>query len=67
MDRYIEYLIKELAMISDNPFINSHPFHAVYIGGCTPTDLNAKNLLRFLRVIHAYLSSANDCEITVEG
>lgn len=63
MDRYIEYLIKELAMVRDSPFINSHPFHAVYIGGGTPTDLSSTNLLRLLEeAIQDYLPLANDCE-----
>jgi len=68
MDRYIDYLIKELAMVRDSPFINSHPFHAIYIGGGTPTDLSSTNLLRLLEeAIQDYLPLANDCEITVEG
>jgi len=67
MDHYIDYLIKELAMVSDSLFINSHPFHAIYIGGGTPTDLSSTNLLRLLKTIKDYLPLANDCEITVEG
>lgn len=67
MDRYIDYLIKELAMVNDTPFINSHPFHAIYIGGGTPTDLSSDNLYRLLEAIQEYLPLANDCEITVEG
>ena len=51
MDRYMDYLIKELAMVSDSPFINSHPLHAVYIGGGTPTDLSSTNLHRLLEAI----------------
>lgn len=67
MNRYIDYIIRELAMVSDAPFINSHPFHAVYLGGGTPTALSATNLLRLLEAIQDCLPLANDCEITVEG
>ncbi len=66
-NRYVDYLIRELDMVSDATFIKSHPFHAVYLGGGTPTGLSASNLLRLLEGIKRYLPLANDCEITVEG
>lgn len=64
---YVDYVIQELEMIADTPFINSHPFHAIYLGGGTPTALSAHNLKRLLKSIRKYLPLANDCEITVEG
>ena len=48
-------------------FIKSHPFHAVYLGGGTPSVLSHENLLRLLKAIQEHLPLANDCEITVEG
>jgi putative heme utilization radical SAM enzyme HutW len=45
----------------------SHPIHAVYLGGGTPTALNAGDLKRLLEVVCHLLPLANDCEITVEG
>ena len=66
-NRYVDYVIRELEMVSDTPFIKSHPFHAVYLGGGTPTALSAENILRLLKAIRKHLPLANDCEITVEG
>ncbi|MCL0091447.1 heme anaerobic degradation radical SAM methyltransferase ChuW/HutW [Dehalococcoidales bacterium] len=66
-NRYVDYLIRELEMVSDATFIKSHPFHAVYLGGGTPTALSPNNLSRLLEGIKQYLLLANDCEFTVEG
>jgi len=66
-NRYVDYLVRELEMVTDTPFIRSHPFHAVYLGGGTPTALSAENLLRLLKAIQKHMPLANDCEITVEG
>lgn len=66
-DRYINSLIRELEMVADAPVIKTHPFHAIYLGGGTPTSLSATNLLRLLKAIDNALPLANDCEITVEG
>jgi oxygen-independent coproporphyrinogen-3 oxidase len=51
----------------ETPFIKSHPFHAIYLGGGTPSALRHENLFRLLKVIPKYLPLANDCEITLEG
>lgn len=66
-ERYINSLIRELEMVADAPVIKTHPFHAIYLGGGTPTSLSATNLLRLLKAIDNALPLANDCEITVEG
>ena len=66
-NRYVDYVIRELRMVTDTPFINSHPFHAIYLGGGTPTALSAHNLRRLLKSIRKYLPLSNDCEVTVEG
>jgi len=65
--RYVNYLIRELEMVADAPFVKAHPFHAIYLGGGTPTALSASDLLRLLKAIKNTLPLANDCEITVEG
>lgn len=64
---YIDCIIKELEMVAHAPFIKYHPFHAIYLGGGTPTALSAKSLSRVLKAIYNTLPLANDCEITVEG
>jgi Coproporphyrinogen III oxidase and related Fe-S oxidoreductases len=66
-NRYVDYVIRELEMVAETPFIKSHPFHAIYLGGGTPTALSSDNLLRLLKAIQEHLPLANDCEITVEG
>lgn len=66
-DHYIDYVIRELEMVANAPFIKFHPFHAIYLGGGTPTVLSDKNLSRLLKAIRNSLPLANDCEITVEG
>jgi oxygen-independent coproporphyrinogen-3 oxidase len=65
--RYTDALLRELDMWAHAPAQNEGPVHAVYIGGGTPTALEAPDLTRLLRGIGAALSLANDCEITVEG
>ncbi len=65
--RYVSYLIRELEMAADAPFIKAHPFHAIYLGGGTPTALSASDLLRLLKAIKNTLPLANDCELTLEG
>jgi len=66
-DAYIDRLIEDLKMNSGSPLINSHPFHAVYIGGGTPSDMSATNIKRLLLAINEFLPLANDCEFTFEA
>jgi oxygen-independent coproporphyrinogen-3 oxidase len=66
-DAYIERLIIELKMNSSSLFIKSHPIHAIYIGGGTPSALSAKNIERLLYAIQLYLPLANDYELTFES
>ncbi len=64
---YIDKLIMDLRMSAAAPFINSHPVHAVYLGGGTPSALSAKNIKRLLQALNECLYLANDCEITFES
>lgn len=64
---YTDALINQIAAESDSPAVKSYPVHAVYLGGGTPTALEAKDLKRILLAIKKYLPLVNDCEITVEG
>ncbi len=66
-DAYIDRLIKELHMIADTKFIQSHPIQAVYIGGGTPSSLSVKNIERLFMAINRSLPLANDCEFTFEA
>lgn len=64
---YAKSLVEELRMCADDPSVNSGPVHCVYIGGGTPSDLDAADLAEILRAVRLYLPLANDCEITVEA
>ena len=64
---YADTLIAELSAHADSPMQNAAPIHAVYLGGGTPTSLEAEDLARILAAIRVCLPIANDCEITVEG
>jgi oxygen-independent coproporphyrinogen-3 oxidase len=66
-DAYIARLIMEMEMNSRSPFMKSHPVHAVYIGGGTPSALSAGNIKRLLQAIHLNLPLANDYEMTFES
>ena len=66
-DAYIDKLIMELRMSASDPFMNSCPVHAVYLGGGTPSALSATNIKRLLLAINECLYLANDCELTFES
>ncbi|MBZ0157836.1 MAG: heme anaerobic degradation radical SAM methyltransferase ChuW/HutW [Alphaproteobacteria bacterium] len=66
-DAYIDRLVEELRRDSQEPFVASHPFHAVYLGGGTPSSLSERNIERLLRAINEFLPLANDCEFTFEA
>ena len=60
-------LVREIELWSDKAAMNSHPVHAVYFGGGTPTALEPEDLKTVLKAVNRYLPLANDCEITIEG
>ncbi len=64
---YTDALISELKATADSPMQSKGPVHAVYLGGGTPTSLEASDIKRILSALHETLPLANDCEITVEG
>ena len=64
---YADALIQELRLWRGRPGQDAGPVHAVYMGGGTPTALQADDLRRILKEVRAVLPLANDCEITVEG
>ena len=64
---YTKALIREIEADHEVPAVQNSPIHAVYLGGGTPTALEAGELKRILLAVKKYLPLANDCEITVEG
>lgn len=65
--RYTDALLREMDLWRARPAARSGPFHAVYLGGGTPTALEAADLRRILLAVRDGFPLANDCEITVEG
>ncbi|EJG1717051.1 heme anaerobic degradation radical SAM methyltransferase ChuW/HutW [Vibrio parahaemolyticus] len=67
VDEYFAALMQELKEKAALPWTQSGIFHAVYIGGGTPTDLSPEQVRMLGQAIHDYFPLASDCEITLEG
>ncbi len=66
-EHYVEALIREMELTTGAPFIDAHPFQAVYFGGGTPTALPAGSLTKLVSTVKNLFPLSNDCEITLEG
>ncbi|MCJ8351210.1 heme anaerobic degradation radical SAM methyltransferase ChuW/HutW [Moritella sp.] len=64
--KYVDALCKQLADAASTQFILSKPFDTVYIGGGTPTDMQANEILQLANVIQSFPLKQN-AEITLEG
>lgn len=64
---YAASLVRDLQSEADRPAQATGPIHAVYLGGGTPTALDAADLHAVITAARASLPLAPDCEITVEG
>lgn len=67
LEKYTNYILKELDMVSKSVYAQSTSIAAVYFGGGTPTDLSAASFQRILSHLNSNWNLTNDCEITVEG
>ncbi|ELR67730.1 Radical SAM family protein HutW [Photobacterium marinum] len=67
IDDYFEALLTELVFKAQMPWTQSAPFHAVYIGGGTPTDLTAEQITRLGKMVRQHFPLTTDCELTLEG
>ena len=67
VDEYFDALMVELKQKAKTPWAQSGLFHAVYIGGGTPTDLSPQQVEQLGKAIRQYFSLANDVEMTLEG
>ncbi|MGL5815073.1 MAG: heme anaerobic degradation radical SAM methyltransferase ChuW/HutW [Aeromonas sp.] len=66
MSRYMAALCGSLAQAADTPLGQSKPFAAIYVGGGTPTDMEAGDLARLASVIRRFPLTP-DAELTLEG
>lgn len=64
---YTDALLREMSLLGQDPRRATPPLQAVYLGGGTPSALDAGDLARLLESIREWLPLTNDCEITVEG
>jgi oxygen-independent coproporphyrinogen-3 oxidase len=65
--RFADGLLREIDLWGSQPAMQKNPVQAVYLGGGTPTALEAVDLRRLLAAVTQAVPLANDCEITVEG
>jgi oxygen-independent coproporphyrinogen-3 oxidase len=62
IDRYIDALAAELATLGE-----PHPVQTLFLGGGTPTHLDARQLERLLQALSRWLPLEADHEFSVEG
>lgn len=67
VDVYLQYLKEELACIATLAAENALQLETVYIGGGTPTALNAQQLRFLLQVLQDLFTPASTHEYTVEA
>ncbi|MFH1060093.1 MAG: heme anaerobic degradation radical SAM methyltransferase ChuW/HutW [Pseudomonadota bacterium] len=64
---YTDALLREMSLLGPDTRAVTQPLQAVYLGGGTPSALEAGDLARLLEAVREWLPLTNDCEITVEG
>jgi oxygen-independent coproporphyrinogen-3 oxidase len=65
---FVDHLIAEIRQRADDPLVRQGPaISAVYLGGGTPTSLQAPDIGRLITALREGLPLASDCEITLEG
>ncbi|ENM5759259.1 heme anaerobic degradation radical SAM methyltransferase ChuW/HutW [Vibrio mimicus] len=67
VDAYFAALMEELKQKAALPWTQTGVFHAVYIGGGTPTELSPQQILELGKAIRHSFPLTADCEITLEG
>ncbi|SCM76287.1 Radical SAM domain protein [uncultured Pleomorphomonas sp.] len=65
---FTDLLIREIELRSRQPLVQDGPaLTAVYLGGGTPTALDAADIARIVLTLRRCLPLAETCEITLEG
>ena len=67
LEPYLEALIKEIAYTGKLLKQSSYHIRSLYIGGGTPTTLNARQMERLLAAINEHFDLSRCLEFTVEG
>ncbi|ENM5750511.1 heme anaerobic degradation radical SAM methyltransferase ChuW/HutW [Vibrio mimicus] len=67
VDAYFAALMEELKQKAALPWTQTGVFHAVYIGGGTPTELSPQQILELGKAVRHSFPLTADCEITLEG
>ena len=63
----VDALIRELETWAEAPGVAGRPVTSVFIGGGTPTVLDAPDLTRLVDTVRRRFALADDCEITCEA
>lgn len=64
---YVDAVIEEIAREAEDVRLRARRLSAVYLGGGTPTALEARDLDRLVRAARALLPLSSECEMTLEG
>lgn len=64
IDKYIDYLIKELDIYKTQ--VKDYSIKSIFIGGGTPSHIDAKHIERLLNFIKANFNTENMDEVTIE-
>ncbi len=67
MQEYVDALITEINMAKAYGGIKNKPFHCIYFGGGTPTELEPEQIQRIMDAIRENFTFSADCEFTVES
>ncbi|MBW5440992.1 heme anaerobic degradation radical SAM methyltransferase ChuW/HutW [Vibrio cholerae] len=67
VDAYFAALLEEIKQKAALPWTQTGVFHAVYIGGGTPTELSPEQIRQLGTAIRDSFPLTPDCEITLEG
>ena len=63
---YMQQLCQQLSVAASSPFAQSQPFDTVYVGGGTPTDIQATEIAMLGAAINRF-PLVDNAEVTLEG
>jgi oxygen-independent coproporphyrinogen-3 oxidase len=66
VERYVQALEREIALVSEQPVMGGRPFRFVYFGGGTPSFLSAKQLTSLVDRLRKHVNWDHAEEVTFE-